>query len=99
MTSQGIKTRRSNREDMFDVFVQNCRRNGLKITPQRMAVYKTLLESKEHPSAEMVWGYVRRLFPGISLDTVNRTLLTLAEIGSAFTCGRFRRRAAIRRRP
>jgi len=48
-----------------------------------MAVYKMLLESKEHPSAEMVWGCVRRLFPGISLDTVNRTLLTLAEIGSA----------------
>jgi Fur family peroxide stress response transcriptional regulator len=83
MISQGIKTRRSNREDKFDVFVQNCRRNGLKITPQRMAVYKALLESKEHPSAEMVWGYVRRMFPGISLDTVNRTLLTLAEIGSA----------------
>jgi len=48
-----------------------------------MAVYKTLLESKTHPSAEIVWGHVRRLFPGISLDTVNRTLLTLAEIGSA----------------
>jgi Fur family peroxide stress response transcriptional regulator len=83
MISQGIKTRRSNREDKFDVFVQNCRHNGLKITPQRMAVYKTLLESKEHPSAEMVWAYVRHMFPGISLDTVNRTLLTLAEIGSA----------------
>jgi Fur family peroxide stress response transcriptional regulator len=84
MISQGIKTRRSNRGDKLDVFVQNCRRNGLKITPQRTAVYKALLESKEHPSAEMVWNNVKRLFPGISLDTVNRTLLTLAEIGSAF---------------
>jgi Fur family peroxide stress response transcriptional regulator len=83
MASQGIKKRRSNHGNKLEVFVQNCRRNGLKITPQRMAVYKTLLESKEHPSAEMVLGYVRRLFPGISLDTVNRTLLTLAEIGSA----------------
>ena len=83
MTSQGIKMRRPNQEDKLKVFIQSCRRNGLKVTPQRMAVYKMLIESKEHPSAEMVWGHVRRLFPGISLDTVNRTLLTLAEIGSA----------------
>ncbi|MGA2679495.1 MAG: Fur family transcriptional regulator [Sedimentisphaerales bacterium] len=83
MTSQPTKTRRSSHEDMLDLFIQNCRRNGLKITPQRTAVYKTLIKSKEHPSAEMVWGQVRCLYPGISLDTVNRTLLTLAEIGSA----------------
>jgi Fur family transcriptional regulator, peroxide stress response regulator len=84
MSFRAAKPRRQSQADMLDVFVQNCRRNGLKITPQRMAVYKTLVESKEHPSAEMVWGNVRRLFPGISLDTVNRTLLTLADIGSAF---------------
>ena len=84
MAAQATKTRRADQEHKLDVFIRNCRRNGLKVTPQRMVVYKTLLESKEHPSAEMVRGYVRRLFPGISLDTVNRTLLTLAEIGSAF---------------
>jgi Fur family transcriptional regulator, peroxide stress response regulator len=78
-----VQTAKKRQKEMLDVFVQNFRSNGLKITPQRMAVYKTLIESKEHPSAEMVWGYVRRLFPGISLDTVNSTLLTLAEIGSA----------------
>lgn len=83
MTSQAAKAQRSSHSDMLDVFVHNCRRNGLKITPQRTAVYKTLIELKEHPSAEMVWGHIRRLYPGISLDTVNRTLLTLAEIGSA----------------
>ena len=50
-----------------------------------MAIYKTLIESKEHPSADMVYRRVRKTFPNISLDTVNRTLLTLAEIGAAFT--------------
>ncbi len=83
MTEKMIKTRKEGMENRLDAFIVNCRRNGLKITPQRMAVYKTLIESKEHPSAETVWGQVRRLFPGISLDTVNRTLITLAEIGSA----------------
>ncbi len=84
MTSQTTRTRRAVSGQKLGIFVENCRRNGLKVTPQRMAVYKTLLESKEHPSAEMVWNNVKRLFPGVSLDTVNRTLLTLAEIGSAF---------------
>lgn len=62
-----------------------CREAGLKVTPQRMAIYKTLIQSKEHPSADMVYRKVRKTFPSISLDTVNRTLLTLAKIGSAFT--------------
>jgi len=54
------------------------------VTPQRMAVYKVLLETTEHPSAETVFQKVRKVFPSISLDTVNRTLLTLSEIGVAF---------------
>jgi Fur family transcriptional regulator, peroxide stress response regulator len=70
-------------EDGLKKFVANCRRVGLKVTPQRTAIYKSLVESKEHPSAEMIWKRVRQIMPNVSLDTVNRTLLTLAEIGSA----------------
>ncbi len=65
-------------------FQTKCRKAGLKITPQRVAVYKALIESREHPSADMLWHKVRKTFPNISLDTVNRTLLTLAKIGAAF---------------
>lgn len=61
-----------------------CRQAGLKITPQRMAVYKALIQTNEHPSAEMVFRKVKKVIPNISLDTVNRTLLTLSEIGAAF---------------
>jgi Fur family peroxide stress response transcriptional regulator len=68
----------------MDVFQARCRNAGLKVTPQRMAVYKVLLETKEHPSADMVFQEVRKVFPSISLDTVNRTLNTLSEIGVAF---------------
>ena len=64
-------------------FIENCRRAGLKVTPQRTAVYKALIESDEHPSADMVWHRLRKIMPNVSLDTVNRTLLTLTEIGSA----------------
>ncbi|MBM4027150.1 MAG: transcriptional repressor [Planctomycetes bacterium] len=68
----------------MEAFRSRCRDAGLKITPQRMAVYRALFESTEHPSAEVVFRQVRKTFPSISLDTVNRTLLTLSDIGAAF---------------
>ncbi len=71
-------------EAKIQAFRARCREAGLKVTPQRTTVYRTLLASTEHPSAEVVFREVRRLFPSISLDTVNRTLLTLNEIGAAF---------------
>jgi Fur family peroxide stress response transcriptional regulator len=70
-------------KESMEAFQGKCRESGLKVTPQRMAVYKVLIESKQHPSAEMVFRKVRKVIPNISLDTVNRTLLTLAEIGAA----------------
>jgi len=76
------------------VFQEKCRQAGLKITPQRLAVYRALILSDEHPSADMVYRQLRRDFPSISLDTVNRTLLTLTQIGVAFVVegsGRVRR--------
>ena len=65
-------------------FEDCCRQNGLKVTPQRVAVYKALIGTDTHPTAEEVYRMVRRDISNISLDTVNRTLLTLAEIGAAF---------------
>lgn len=71
-------------QQKMQTFEAKCHQAGLKITPQRIAVYKALLETNEHPSADMVLNKVRQQMPNISLDTVNRTLLTLAEIGAAF---------------
>lgn len=71
-------------KQQMDAFQVRCRQANLKVTPQRMAVYKVLVETDEHPSAEMVFNKVRQQTPNISLDTVNRTLLTLAKIGAAF---------------
>jgi Fur family peroxide stress response transcriptional regulator len=69
----------------IDAFQIKCRKAGLKVTPQRLAVYKALIETKQHPSAEMVFRRVRKVFHNISLDTVNRTLAILSKIGVAST--------------
>ena len=65
-------------------FENKSRSAGLKITHQRVEVYKALIESDEHPSAEMIFRKVRQVIPTISLDTVNRTLLTFSDVGIAF---------------
>jgi Fur family transcriptional regulator, peroxide stress response regulator len=62
-------------------FIDNCRSHALKVTPQRVAIYEAIADSKAHPSAEMVFQDVRDRYPNISYDTVNRTLLTFAKIG------------------
>lgn len=85
MSSRKNTTIRQDLEKKMDCFRAKCHEMGLKITPQRTAVYNSLLETNEHPSAEMVFRKVRQVFPSISLDTVNRTLLTLSDIGVALT--------------
>lgn len=65
----------------MDFFRKKCRDNNLKITPQRIVVYQELLKSKDHPNAEALHKRVKEIIPDISLDTVNRTLLTFFKIG------------------
>jgi Fur family peroxide stress response transcriptional regulator len=71
-------------EEKLNEFHRRCKSNGLKITPQRIAVYKALIESFDHPTAEEIFKQVRKEMSTISLDTVNRTLQTLIRIGAAF---------------
>jgi Fur family peroxide stress response transcriptional regulator len=66
-------------------FEEACRRHNLSVTPQRTAIYREFCESREHPSASVIYERVRRRHPNISFDTVNRTLSTLQRVGLATT--------------
>ncbi len=71
-----------NKESM-GIFYRRCEENGLKITPQRIAIYQELLKAKDHPSADIMHKRLIKKLPNISPDTVNRTLLTFCKIGIA----------------
>ncbi|MEW6427905.1 MAG: Fur family transcriptional regulator [Thermodesulfobacteriota bacterium] len=62
-------------------FEEVCRKEGLKITHQRLEVFKELLGSLDHPSVERLHRRLQRKLPTISLDTVYRTLTTLERHG------------------
>jgi Fur family peroxide stress response transcriptional regulator len=67
--------------DCLDPFIDLCKKSNLKITPQRCAIYRKIMRAKDHPTADELYQAVKKEFPNISYDTVNRTLLTFAEIG------------------
>jgi len=65
----------------MDIFYRRSKEHGLKITPQRIAIYQELLKAKDHPSADVIYRRLVKKIPNISFDTVNRTLLTFSQIG------------------
>ncbi|MCX8031593.1 MAG: transcriptional repressor [Thermodesulfovibrionales bacterium] len=69
------------KKNFIDEFIDKSKSKGLKITPQRIAIYKELIKSSEHPSAETVYKKLHKKYPNISFDTVNRTLITFSNIG------------------
>jgi Fe2+ or Zn2+ uptake regulation protein len=57
------------------------RARGLKITPQRQAIFRVLHGETAHPTAEWVYDAVSTSMPTISLRTVYQTLNDLAAMG------------------
>ncbi len=57
------------------------RGRGYKVTPQRLAVCKIILSSKDHPTAEQVYRKVKEKHPTMSPATVYQTLHLLTDAG------------------
>jgi Fur family transcriptional regulator, peroxide stress response regulator len=64
-------------------FVARCRKQGIAVTPQRLAVIRALLASENHPSTDEICAAVRRRHPHVSLATVHRILEQFCEVGEA----------------
>jgi len=65
----------------LDMFRRKAKESGLKMTPQRTAIFQELLKAKDHPAADDIYKRIVKNIPNISFDTVNRTLLTFSKIG------------------
>lgn len=60
---------------------RRCRQAGMNVTPQRLAVYRALLESEDHPSPEQLYQRVRKHLPTLSLATIYKALDALTALG------------------
>ena len=73
-------------------FAEVCRREGMKITHQRLVIFRVLAATDEHPDVETIYQAVREQMPTISLDTVYRTLWTFRDLGLIGALGPSRER-------
>jgi len=71
----------------MDRFQEELRRSGVKLTHQRMEIFRELARSEDHPDADAIWRVVRKRVPTLSLDTVYRTLWLLLNRGLISSLG------------
>ncbi len=68
-----------------DVSLEQLRRifeeAGIRLTPQRLEIFREISAAKDHPSAEILFERLKRRMPTISLDTIYRTLNTFENMG------------------
>lgn len=54
---------------------------ALKYSRQRESIKENLMHRCDHPTADMVYSDIRKIYPNISLGTVYRNLSLLSELG------------------
>ncbi len=68
-------------------FKATARERGIKLTPQRLEIFREVVSSLEHPDADTVYRAVHARMPTVSRDTVYRTLWMLSDLGLLSTLG------------
>ena len=67
--------------------VESLRQEGLRLTPQRLAICQLLVNNGEHPSAQSIYEQLRPDYPSLSLTTVYNTLEALVRLGAIHNLG------------
>lgn len=67
--------------EQLNGFVEQCRKHDLRVTPQRIEIFKELAQAIDHPTAEVLYQRLVERMPTLSLDTVYRTLGTFSSAG------------------
>ncbi len=65
----------------YQQLIERLKQSGYRLTPQRMATIRIMVESTEHLSAAQIYAELQERFPTTSLATVYKTLGVLIEMG------------------
>ena len=67
---------------MKEILIKKMREKGLKLTPQRLAIFDVLVKKNPlHPSARVIYDSAKQRTKGLSLSTVYYTLNELSRHG------------------
>jgi Fe2+ or Zn2+ uptake regulation protein len=67
-------------ESVETVLSAALRERGQRVTPQRLAIARTIRELDRHATVEQVFGEASKRIPGVSMPTVYATLELLEEL-------------------
>lgn len=82
-----MKIERNEHERRVEQFKAAAKTAGVKLTHQRLEIFREIAASVDHPDAESVFRAVQERMPTVSRDTVYRTLWTLNDLGLITTLG------------
>ncbi len=82
--SNKTQTKVERRLDHLKAVAKNA---GVKLTHQRLEIFRELAASEKHPDADSIFRAVRHRMPTVSVDTVYRTLWMLHDLGLVTTLG------------
>ncbi len=68
-------------------FTAAARQAGVKLTQQRLEIFREVAGRADHPNAEAVFQAIQPRLPTVSRDTVYRTLGLLHDLGMITTLG------------
>ena len=77
----------ANPEIRVNEMLSKLKERGHRVTPQRMAILRTLARNQDHPSIEDIHIRVKADFPMTSLATVYKTVALLEEMGEVQELG------------
>ena len=87
-----MKIKKQEVEQRMQHFETVCRDEGIKLTHQRIEIFREVAQTGDHPDADQVFQRVRSRIPTVSLDTVYRTLWLLNDLGLVVTLSSSRER-------
>ena len=87
-----MKIKKEEVEQRMKHFETVCREEGIKLTYQRIEIFREVAQTGDHPDADQVFQRVGDRIPTVSLDTVYRTLWLLNDLGLVVTLGSSRER-------
>ena len=87
-----MKIKKKEIEQRVKHFESVCRDEGIKLTHQRIEIFREVAQTADHPDADQVFQRVRDRIPTVSLDTVYRTLWLLKDLGLVVPIGSSRER-------
>jgi Fur family transcriptional regulator, peroxide stress response regulator len=66
--------------ERYNQIVLKLRKSNHKLTPQRLAVVKILVQNEGHPNIETIFDQLQKDFPTMSLATVYRNVMLLKSL-------------------